>query len=52
MRLAGLLLRLGTDDVFRLTIVISNAPESAMPQFPAMNDFEVLGQPSRSTDSP
>jgi hypothetical protein len=38
----------GTEDTFRLTIVVGNAPEGATPQFPAPRDFEVMSR-SQST---
>ncbi|MBL8956483.1 MAG: protein BatD [Myxococcaceae bacterium] len=40
--------KVGTEDTFRLTIVVGNAPEGATVQYPAPNDFEVL-QTSQST---
>jgi hypothetical protein len=40
--------KLGTDDTFRLTIVVSDAPDGASVQFPAPNDLEVLSR-SQST---
>jgi hypothetical protein len=40
--------KVGTEDTFRLTIVVGDAPEGATVQFPAPNDFEVL-QRSQST---
>src|SRR4051812_33501467 len=41
--------KVGTEDTFRLTIVVGNAPENATPQFPATADFEVLSR-SQSTE--
>lgn len=40
--------RVGTEDTFRCEIVVSNAPEGAVVQFPAPQDFEVLSR-SEST---
>lgn len=40
--------RVGTEDTFRLTIVVGDAPDAATVQFPAPNDFEVLSR-SQST---
>jgi hypothetical protein len=40
--------KVGTEDTFRLEIVIANAPEGAVLQLPAPQDFEVLGR-SEST---
>ncbi len=40
--------KVGTEDTFHLTVVVSNAPEGATIQFPAPADFEVL---SRSQSS-
>ncbi len=40
--------KVGTEDTFRLDIVISNAPEGAVLGLPVSNDFEVLGR-SQST---
>jgi hypothetical protein len=40
--------KVGTEDTFRCEIVVSNAPEGAVVQFPAPNDFEVLSR-SEST---
>lgn len=40
--------RVGTEDTFRCEIVVSNAPEGAVVQFPAPVDFEVLSR-SEST---
>jgi hypothetical protein len=36
--------RVGTEDTFRLEIVVGNAPEGAVVQFPAPADFEVLSR--------
>ncbi len=36
--------KVGTEDTFRCEIVVSNAPEGAVVQFPAPNDFEVLSK--------
>jgi hypothetical protein len=41
--------KVGTEDTFRLTIVVGNAPDGATVQFPAPNDFEVLSR-SQSTE--
>ena len=38
----------GTDDTFRVTVVVSEAPEGSQVQFPASNDFEQLSR-SQST---
>jgi hypothetical protein len=40
--------KVGTEDTFRCEIVVSNAPEGAVVQFPAPSDFEVLSR-SEST---
>ncbi len=40
--------KVGTEDTFRLEIVVANAPESAVLQLPVAEDFEVLGR-SQST---
>jgi hypothetical protein len=40
--------KVGTEDTFRCEIVVSNAPEGAVVQFPAPADFEVLSR-SEST---
>ena len=40
--------KVGTEDTFRLEIVVANAPEGAVVQLPAAQDFEVLGR-SQST---
>lgn len=40
--------KVGTEDTFRLEIVVANAPEGAVLQLPAPADFEVLGR-SEST---
>ncbi len=40
--------KVGTEDTFRLEIVVANAPEGAVVQLPAAEDFEVLGR-SQST---
>ncbi len=40
--------RVGTEDTFRLEIVVGGAPEGAVVQFPAPRDFEVLSR-SEST---
>ena len=40
--------KVGTEDTFRLEIVVANAPEGAVLQLPAPQDFEVLGR-SEST---
>lgn len=40
--------KVGTEDTFRLEIVVSSAPEGSVVQLPAANDFEVLGK-SQST---
>src|SRR5258705_9752196 len=40
--------KVGTEDTFRLTIVVGDAPDGATVQFPAPNDFEVLSR-SQST---
>ena len=40
--------KVGTEDTFRLEIVVANAPEGAVLQLPAPEDFEVLGR-SQST---
>jgi hypothetical protein len=40
----------GTEDVFRLTVVVVDPPENAQVQFPAPQDFEVLSS-SESTQS-
>lgn len=40
--------KVGTEDTFRLTIVVGDAPDAATVQFPAPNDFEVLSR-SQST---
>ncbi|MEW5739566.1 MAG: BatD family protein [Myxococcota bacterium] len=40
--------RVGTEDTFRVDIVVGNAPEGAVVQFPAPADFEVLSR-SQST---
>jgi hypothetical protein len=40
--------KVGTEDTFRLEIVVGNAPEGAVVQFPAPADFEVLHR-SQST---
>lgn len=40
--------KVGTEDTFRLEIVVANAPEGAVLQLPAAEDFEVLGR-SQST---
>lgn len=40
--------KVGTEDTFRLEIVVSNAPEGAVLQLPVAEDFEVLGR-SQST---
>ena len=40
--------KVGTEDTFRLEIVVANAPEGAVVQLPAPQDFEVLGR-SQST---
>lgn len=40
--------KVGTEDTFRCEIVVSNAPEGAVVQFPAPNDFEMLSR-SEST---
>lgn len=36
--------KVGTEDTFRCEIVVSNAPEGAVVQFPAPSDFEVLSK--------
>lgn len=36
--------KVGTEDTFRLDIVVGNAPEGAVVQFPAPADFEVLSR--------
>jgi hypothetical protein len=41
--------KVGTEDTFRLTIVVGNAPDGATVQFPAPADFEVLSR-SQSTE--
>jgi hypothetical protein len=41
--------KVGTEDTFRLTIVVGNAPDAATVQFPAPQDFEVLTR-SQSTE--
>src|SRR4051794_6346034 len=38
----------GSEDTFRLTVVVSGAPETAQLQLPAPEDFEVLSR-SQST---
>ncbi len=38
----------GTEDTFRLTVLVSGAPEGAQVQFPQTNEFEVLSR-SQST---
>ena len=40
--------KVGTEDTFRLEIVVANAPEGAVLQLPVAEDFEVLGR-SQST---
>lgn len=40
--------KVGTEDTFRVEIVVANAPEGAVLQFPTPEDFEVLGR-SEST---
>ncbi len=40
--------KVGTEDTFRLEIVVANAPESSVLQLPVAEDFEVLGR-SQST---
>lgn len=40
--------KVGTEDTFRLEIVVANAPEGAVVQLPTPTDFEVLGK-SQST---
>lgn len=40
--------KVGTEDTFRVDIVVGNAPEGAVVQFPAPADFEVLSR-SQST---
>lgn len=40
--------KVGTEDTFRCEIVVSNAPEGAVVQFPAPSEFEVLSR-SEST---
>jgi hypothetical protein len=40
--------KIGTEDTFRCEIVVSNAPEGAVVQFPAPADFEVMSK-SEST---
>ena len=40
--------KVGTEDTFRLEIVVANAPESAVLELPVASDFEVLGR-SQST---
>lgn len=40
--------KVGTEDTFRLEIVVANAPEGAVVELPAAQDFEVLGR-SQST---
>src|SRR5262249_45283667 len=41
----------GLDDTFRLTIVVSDAPDSADPQFPTTSDFQVLSKSQSSQTS-
>ena len=36
--------KVGTEDTFRCEIVVSNAPEGAVVQFPTPQDFEVLSR--------
>ena len=36
--------KVGTEDTFRLEIVVANAPESSVLQLPVAEDFEVLGR--------
>jgi hypothetical protein len=36
--------KVGTEDTFRLEIVVGNAPDGAVVQFPAPEDFEVLSR--------
>ncbi len=36
--------KVGTEDTFRVEIVIANAPQGASLQFPAPRDFEILGR--------
>jgi hypothetical protein len=36
--------KVGTEDTFRLTIVVSDAPEGAQVQFPTPNDLEVISR--------
>jgi len=38
----------GLDDTFRLTIVVSDAPDSSNLQFPSSNDFEILSKSQSS----
>jgi hypothetical protein len=40
--------KVGTEDTFRLTIVVGNAPNGATVQFPAPHDFEVLNRSESS----
>ncbi|MFZ5467837.1 MAG: BatD family protein [Myxococcota bacterium] len=40
--------QVGTEDTFRLTVVVANAPDTAQLQLPAPQDFEVLSR-SQST---
>ncbi len=41
--------KVGTEDTFRVQIVVGNAPNDALVQFPKTDDFEVLGR-SESTE--
>src|SRR5215472_8610041 len=38
----------GLEDTFRLTVTVSDAPDSAQLQFPVGSDFEVLNKSERS----
>jgi hypothetical protein len=38
----------GLDDVFRLTVTVSDAPDSAQLQFPASSDFNILSKSESS----